>query len=133
MAKQLTGETVEPKILTVDREGEWSSLVGKALKGAGLRVEAVTTMDKAIAAMSQEDTEITTVITEGLNGKWPQLAQAAVEAGIMPVVVTRSSLSLSSAEEMGVPVFVKNDLEKSEQTVLRLVKTVAPQPEGRPS
>ena len=126
MTKKYTGETIAPKILTVDREGDWSPFVGKALKKAGLSVETVTNAGKAIEALTQEDTEITSVITEGLSGNWPEVAQAAVEAGIMPVVVTRSSFSLSSAEETGVPVFGKNALEKNEQAMLRLIKVVAP-------
>ena len=116
----------EVQILTVDRESEWTSFLGKALGKAGLVCHTVTDADAAIEVLSREDMEITSVITDGLRGKWPQVAEAAIEAGAMPVLVTRSSFPLSGAAEMGVPTYGKQELKNNSLALERMLKVVTP-------
>ena len=116
----------EAQVLTVDRDREWNGFLGRALGKAGLVCQTVTDADAATEVLAQEDTEIASVITDGLGGNWQQVAATAIEAGIMPVLVTRSSFPLSGAAEMGVPTFGKQELKKNSQALQRLLNAVAP-------
>lgn len=115
-----------PQVLAVDRDRDWTDFLGRALKKADIRLQLVKDVPSAIEALQQDDTSITSVITDGMRGEWPLVAEAAIEAGVTPVVVTRSSFALSGAEEMGVPTFGKQELQNNSLALERMIKIVRP-------
>ena len=117
-------DPTEPQVLTVDRDTEWNKFLGRALGSAGLRYQTVGRADDAVEVLSGEDTSIKSVITDGLGGKWPQVAEAALQAGIMPILVTKSAFPLTGAAEMGVPTFGKQEIQNNSQELARFIKIV---------
>lgn len=133
-AAAATAAPIEHRVLIVEKSTDWSGKFHKVLEKTGIEDEIVTDADSAMERLAQEgdDVEpITSVITDGLAGKWIDVAGAAMEVGATPVLVTRSSLPSESAEAMGIPVFVKNRLEASSVVFERLMKAVVPPPPER--
>lgn len=123
-------EAVEHHLLTVSPDSAWRRVAGKALEGKGVSREIAPNANAAIERLKREERgdekAITSVITDGLRGEWLRVAEAAIEAGAMPVLMTKSASPPKGAAEMGIPVFAKQRVEDSSQERLRLVKAAAP-------
>ncbi len=96
---------LEVHILAVDDESTWRTIVGHELGKAGLQHSVVSSADEAIENI--ETGGFTGVVTDGLEGKWRQVAEAASAASIPVAVFSGEKAQVDAATEAGVQGFVK--------------------------
>ncbi len=93
------------RVLAVDDSDVWRDMLGDILTSAGVDHEVVEDADTAVAKL--ETGEFTGVITDGLNGAWQEVADAAAEAGVPLALVSGSLTVVNDAKIRGLAGFSK--------------------------
>lgn len=114
-------EPDKARILAVDDHEGWRQTLGEGLAALGLEHEVVGDTDTAVERL--QTGEFTGVITDGLNGEWPRVVQAAREVGTAPVLITMDESALTTADEGGISAFDKGCYNPT-QTLQKLVQII---------
>ena len=134
MTSNQESSPVKPNILVVDEAHSWRELIGNALKASGVRYEAVNSAGAGIERLnSNDEPQVTAVITDGLSGGWLRIVEAATEKGAKTVLMSNSALTLCKAAEMEISAFFKEDFNRKnnkdkdiQKSLQELVGTVVP-------
>ena len=92
----------EIRVIAVDDEDIWREVLEDELGDVGgVSYEMVSTADEAIARL--EEGGFHGVVTDGLNGEWVRVAEAArsVGAGVLVVSAEVANVQAAQAEGMG--------------------------------
>jgi CheY-like chemotaxis protein len=109
------------RILAVDDHEGWRYTLGEGLAALGLEHEVVGDTDTAVERL--QTGAFTGVITDGLDGDWTRVVEAAREAGTAPVLVSADEAALAIADEDHIPAFDKGRYNPSD-TLGKLVKII---------
>lgn len=110
MTDQREGETTNPHILIVSSVAKSRGQLGRVFKQAGISCEGVRSTDAALKRLADGEPPITGVLTDPLKGQYPQVMEAARQAGATAVLMTHSSLTLGQAKIEGVPAYMQGSL-----------------------
>lgn len=137
---EMARPSVEPFVLIVDNTPNWPEAVGITLKSARVesarvKYDVVDTVSAAVERLGNDDEpRVTGVITDALEGGYPDVVEAAVSIGALVALMTRSSTTAAKAGSMGVPAFLRVHFENATATdatrrtnLEELVRTVVPQ------
>lgn len=120
-----------PHILIVGRSSIFRGRLGQIFTSAGIRSQGVASANSALKKLDEADPPITGVLTDTLEGDYPQVIEAVRQIGVNLVLMTRSSLTISRMRDEGITAYTQDSLigdNPEPSTIDAMISALVPPP-----